>query len=351
VTAEPLHAPAPLVSFILPTYDEEANIELFSRSLLAELEAADLGARYEFLYVNDGSADRSLEHLHALAASDPRVQVIDFSRNFGHQIAVTAGLDHASGDAAVIMDTDLQDPPRVAVELIRRWQEGFNVVYAQRRTRKDTFFKKATAGAFYRTLALIAEIDIPRDTGDFRLIDRKVIDAVKRFPERNRFLRGMISYVGFQQTSVQFDRDERHAGMTGYPLRKMIKFAADGILGFSTFPLKLIQLVGLVVSALSALAVVYVLVSQAIDPSSVVPGWTFTVIAILFVSGVQISMLSVLGSYLGRVYAEVQNRPLYVVDTHVGRPERPSAGAVAKPSSYEVPYRRDSAEGSGRDPR
>ncbi|MFD2339560.1 glycosyltransferase family 2 protein [Clavibacter tessellarius] len=341
MTAEPLPASEPLVSFILPVYNEEDSVELFSRTLTEALEAADLGMRFEFVYVNDGSADGSLEHLHALAAADDRVQVIDFSRNFGHQIAVTAGIDHASGDAAVIMDTDLQDPPRVAVELIRRWREGFNVVYAQRRTRKDTFFKKATAGAFYRTLALVAEIDIPRDTGDFRLIDRKVIDAVKRFPERNRFLRGMVSYVGFRQTSVQFDRDERHAGVTGYPLRKMIKFAADGILGFSTFPLKLIQLVGLVVSALSALAVVYVLVSRAIDPSSVVPGWTFTVIAILFVGGVQIMMLSVLGSYLGRVYAEVQNRPLYLVASHVGRPAGTDAKAGVETASSELPYRRD----------
>jgi glycosyltransferase involved in cell wall biosynthesis len=328
VTADQHPTPAPLVSFILPTFNEEGSIDVFSRTLHEELDAAKLGMRFEFIYVNDGSADGSLERLHALAAADDRVQVIDFSRNFGHQIAVTAGLDHASGDAAVIMDTDLQDPPRVAVELIRRWQEGFNVVYAQRRTRKDSLFKKATAGAFYRTLALVAEIDIPRDTGDFRLIDRKVIDAVKRFPERNRFLRGMVSYVGFEQTSVQFDRDERHAGVTGYPLRKMIKFAADGILGFSTFPLKLIQ------------AVVYVLVNRAIDPSSVVPGWTFTVIAILFVGGVQIMMLSVLGSYLGRVYAEVQNRPLYLVASHVGRPVDPSDGSVRTASS-EVPYRRD----------
>jgi glycosyltransferase involved in cell wall biosynthesis len=340
VTADQHQTPAPLVSFILPTFNEEGSIDLFTRTLHEELDAARLDMRFEFIYVNDGSADGSLERLHALAAADDRVQVIDFSRNFGHQIAVTAGLDHATGDAAVIMDTDLQDPPRVAVELIRRWQEGFNVVYAQRRTRKDSLFKRTTAGAFYRTLALVAEIDIPRDTGDFRLIDRKVIDAVKRFPERNRFLRGMVSYVGFRQTSVQFDRDERHAGVTGYPLRKMIKFAADGILGFSTFPLKLIQLVGLVVSALSALAVVYVLVSRAIDPSSVVPGWTFTVIAILFVGGVQITMLSVLGSYLGRVYAEVQNRPLYLVASHVGRPADPAAGTVLTASS-EVPYRRD----------
>jgi glycosyltransferase involved in cell wall biosynthesis len=317
----------PLVSFILPSYNEGASVDLFYRTLVETVEAADLGIRLELIYVNDGSRDDTQEKLLALAGRDERVQVIDFSRNFGHQIAVTAGLDHARGDAAVIMDTDLQDPPRVAVELIRTWREGWNVVYAQRRTRKDTLFKKITADAFYRVLQLVAEIEIPRNTGDFRLIDRKVIDAIRRFPERNRFLRGMVSYVGFRQTSVQFDRDERHAGETGYPLRKMIKFAADGILGFSTFPLKLIQFAGMVVSAISAVGVLYVLASRFISPESVVPGWTFTVIAILFVGGVQIIMLSVLGSYLGRVYAEVQNRPLYLIDTHTG--SRPHTKSVA----------------------
>jgi glycosyltransferase involved in cell wall biosynthesis len=308
----------PLISFVLPSYNEAGSVDLFYRTLVDTVEEAGLGVDMELIYVNDGSRDDTLQKLLAIAETDDRVQVIDFSRNFGHQIAVTAGLDHASGDAAIIMDTDLQDPPRVAVELIRTWREGYNVVYAQRRTRKDTFFKKVTADVFYRVLQLVAEIEIPRNTGDFRLIDRKVIDAIRRFPERNRFLRGMVSYVGFRQTSVQFDRDERHAGETGYPLRKMLKFAADGILGFSTFPLKLIQLVGWVVSAISALLVIYVLISRLVAPENTVPGWTFTVIAILFVGGVQIIMLSVLGSYLGRVYDEVQNRPLYLIDTHHG---------------------------------
>ncbi|OUE08312.1 hypothetical protein CMsap09_05135 [Clavibacter michiganensis] len=289
----------PLVSFVLPSYNEAGSVDLFYRTLVDTVEEADLDVDMELIYVNDGSRDDTLQKLLAIAAEDDRVQVIDFSRNFGHQIAVTAGLDHARGDAAVIMDTDLQDPPRVAVELIRTWREGYNVVYAQRRTRKDTFFKKVTADVFYRVLQLVAEIEIPRNTGDFRLIDRKVIDAIRRFPERNRFLRGMVSYVGFRQTSVQFDRDERHAGETGYPLRKMLKFAADGILGFSTFPLKLIQLVGWIVSAISALLVVYVLISRLVAPENTVPGWTFTVIAILFVGGVQIIMLSVLGATSG----------------------------------------------------
>jgi len=314
------------ISLILPIYNEAGNIALFHETLVTTLEAAGLGVSFEFIYVNDGSRDDSLALLHALAESDSRVQVIDFSRNFGHQVAVTAGIDHARGDAAIIMDTDLQDPPAVAVQLIERWLEGYDVVYAQRRSRKDSAFKRLTAHMFYRVLAKMAEIDIPRNTGDFRLIDRKVLDSLKLFPERNRFLRGLVSWVGFRQTSVLFDRDPRFAGVTGYPLRKMIKFAADGILGFSTYPLKLIQHVGWVVSGVSLLAIIYVGLSRIFSPESVVPGWTFTVIAILLVGGVQIIMLSVLGSYLGRVYSEVQQRPLYLVASHVNAPPSSEAG-------------------------
>jgi dolichol-phosphate mannosyltransferase len=241
------------------------------------------------------------------------VRVIVFSRNFGHQVAVTAGLDHAQGDAVIIMDTDLQDPPRVALELILAWRSGYDVAYAQRRSRKDSFFKKLTASVFYRFLSWAAEVDIPRDTGDFRLLDRRVVDAIKRFPERSRFIRGMVSAVGFKQVAVLFDRDERFSGSTGYPLRRMIKFAADGILSFSTFPLRLIRAVGWTVAALALVGVLYVFIGRLFFSTDLVPGWAFTVIAILFVGGVQIIMLSVLGSYIGRIYSEVQQRPLYLI--------------------------------------
>src|SRR5580765_4212412 len=203
-----------LISYIFPIYNEEGNIDLLYETIRGLLDEHP-NYRYELLFINDGSRDTSLQMLVNLQKRDSRIVVINFARNFGHQIAVTAGLDYAKGDAVIIMDSDMQDPPKVSFELLERWEEGYEVVYAQRRTRKDTFFKKLTADMFYRTLQKLADIEIPRNTGDFRLIDRKVVDELKRFKEHNRFLRGMVSYVGFKQTAVQFDRDERHAGTTG----------------------------------------------------------------------------------------------------------------------------------------
>ena len=211
------------------------------------------------------------------------------------------------------MDSDMQDPPEVSFKLVDKWEEGYEVVYAQRRSRKDTFFKKITANIFYRTLQKLADIDIPRNTGDFRLIDRKVVDQLKQFKEHNRFLRGMVSFVGYRQVGVLFDRDERHAGETGYPLKKMLKFAADGILSFSSAPLKLIANVGYTVAFLSFLGILYAIFMKIFFPQITIEGWTFIVIAILFIGGVQMIMLGVLGSYIGRIYTESQNRPLYVV--------------------------------------
>lgn len=302
------------ISYIFPIYNEADNIELLYQTITDITAPLSKRFSFEFIFVNDGSADRSLERLLGLQAADTRVTVINFSRNFGHQIAVTAGLDYAGGDAVIVMDSDMQDPPRVSVELIEKWQKGYDVVYAQRRSRKDTAFKKLTAHMFYWLLSSLADIKIPRNTGDFRLLDRKVVDAMKQFHEHSRFLRGMVSYVGFKQGAVLFDRDERHAGKTGYPLKKMLRFAADGILGFSTAPLKAIRMVGYLVSLLSLLGILYAVAVRIFDPTTTVPGWTFTVIAILFVGGVQIIMLSVLGSYIGRIYTETQNRPLYIVD-------------------------------------
>jgi glycosyltransferase involved in cell wall biosynthesis len=305
----------PLVSFVLPVYNEADNIEVFYNALLADVvDAEGYEHETELIFVNDGSRDDSLKKLVALGQTDPRVRVVDLSRNYGHQMAVTAGLDHARGDAVIVMDTDLQDPPAVCLELLERWVEGYDVVYAQRRTRSDSPFKRLTANVFYRFLSWAAEVEIPRNTGDFRLMDRKVVEALRRFPERSRFIRGMVSAVGFRQAPVLFDRHPRHAGESGYPLRKMIKLAADGILSFSTFPLRLIRMVGWAVSALSVLGIIYVLIGRAVRPDALVPGWAFTVIAILFVGGVQIVMMSVLGSYVGRIYAEVQGRPLYLVE-------------------------------------
>lgn len=301
------------IAYILPIYNESATIDLLHRTI--DEVTAPLAGRYDFsfIYVDDGSRDDSLVRLHALTERDPRVTVLELSRNFGHQIAVTAGLDVVDADAVIIMDSDMQDPPRVSVELVHRWEDGYDVVYAQRRSRQDTAFKRHTAHTFYRFLNRVANIDIPPDTGDFRLLDRKVVDELRKFREHNRFLRGMVSYVGFRQTSVPFDRDARHAGVTGYPLGKMLKFAADGILGFSVAPLRLISRIGYMISFLALLGIVYVLGVRIFAPATAVPGWAFITIAIFFLGGVQISMLGVVGSYVGRIYTESQRRPLYSV--------------------------------------
>lgn len=299
------------VSYIFPIYNEEESLTLLYSTVAKTI--APLKSKYEFeiLFVNDGSRDSSLQMLWDIAEKDSRVVVVDLSRNFGHQIAVTAGIHEATGDALIIMDSDMQDPPAVSLELIKKWEEGYDVAYAQRRTRKDTFFKKTTADLFYRTLQKLADIDIPRNTGDFRLISRKVADELNKYGEHNRFLRGMVSYVGFKQIGVLFDRDERHAGESKYPLSKMLRLASDGIMGFSSAPLKLISRVGYVISGLSILAIIYAIVIKLFFPSTAVEGWAFTVISIFFVGGVQLTMLGVIGSYLGRIYTEVQGRPLY----------------------------------------
>lgn len=303
-----------IISYIFPIYNEDKNITLLYTTVSSLLEN-NKEFLFEFIFINDGSSDDSFAVLSKLQKKDSRIVIIDLSRNFGHQIAVTAGLDHASGDAAIIMDSDLQDPPAVSLDLIQKWTEGYDVVYAQRRSRKDTAFKKITANIFYKLLEKLSDVSIPRNTGDFRLIDRKVIDEIKKFKEHNRFLRGMVSFVGFNQIAVQFDRDERHLGTTGYPLRKMIKFAADGIFSFSTTPLRFIRNFGFFIAGLAFLGIFYAIYMKIYYPSITIEGWTFIVISILFIGGAQIIMLGVLGSYIGRIYTESQNRPLYGIKT------------------------------------
>ncbi|WP_210650128.1 glycosyltransferase family 2 protein [Nocardioides sp. SYSU D00065] len=308
------------IAYLLPVYNEEQSVAAFHRALVEATEP--LRDRYDlqFLYVDDGSQDRSFEHLVALHEADSRVVVLRLSRNFGHQKAVTAALDACHADAAIIMDTDLQDPPAVSLELVERWEAGAEVVYAQRRTRDDSWFKRTTAHAFYRVLSKAASIDIPRDTGDFRLLDRRVVEELTKYREHNRFLRGMVSHVGFTQEAVLFDRARRHGGTSGYPLAKMLKLAGDGIFGFSTAPLQLISRVGLVFSLLSLIGIAYAVVVRFAYPENAVPGWAFLAITLFLIGGVQISMLGILGSYLGRVYVEVQDRPLYSVATVLGDP-------------------------------
>lgn len=304
-------SPDRTVSYVLPVHDEAPNIAAFHAALVAATdERPDL--RFEFVYVDDGSRDDSLRRLLELRHADPRVTVLALSRNFGHQVAVTAGLDAATGaDAVVVMDTDLQDPPRVSMELVRVWEKGVDVVYAQRRTRQDGLFKRATAYVFYWLLARLASIDIPRNVGDFRLLDARVVAEVVRYREHDRFLRGIVAHVGFRQEAVLFDRDARHAGTTGYPLRRMLAFATSGILGFSTLPLRLISRLGVAISAVSVLGAGYVVWVRLFVPERAVPGWAFLGVGMFLLSGLQLIMMGVIGGYLGRVYVEAQDRPLY----------------------------------------
>jgi glycosyltransferase involved in cell wall biosynthesis len=300
-----------LLAYVLPVHNEADGLRAFHQALVSATDQRpDLD--FEFVYVDDGSRDASLDLLLELRAADERVTVISLARNFGHQIAVTAGLDAAAGrDAVIIMDTDLQDPPEVSLRLIEAWETGVDVAYAQRRTRRDSPFKRGSAFGFYWLLTHLASVDIPRNVGDFRLMDRKVVAEVIRYREHDRFLRGIVAHVGFRQEAVPFDRDPRYAGSSSYPLRTMLKLAADGILGFSTFPLRLISRLGLFISFLSVLGALFVVYVRVFEPDRAVPGWAFITVGMFLLGGIQLLMMGVIGSYLGRVYVETQDRPLY----------------------------------------
>jgi glycosyltransferase involved in cell wall biosynthesis len=300
-----------LISVIVPMYYEEAVAEECYKRLKTVMEKS--GYAHELIFVNDGSKDQTLTILKNLSAGDTNVKIINFSRNFGHQIAVTAGINHAKGNAVVIIDADLQDPPELILEMINKWRQGYEVVYAKRKKRKgETWFKLITAKYFYKFLEFMSDVKIPKDTGDFRLMDSKVVDAFKVMPERNRFVRGMISWVGFDQTYIEYERDKRFAGETKYPLKKMIKFAGDGIIAFSAKPLKLMTCIGCLTIVLAFIVLVYSLIIK-FSGGTAVRGWTSLMVAITFFSGVQLLSLGVLGEYIGRIYDESKNRPLYII--------------------------------------
>ena len=306
----------PTYSIVVPVYNEQETLgELHNR--LSELMDR-LDGPCELILVNDGSDDDSHRIIADLARDDRRVKAIELSRNFGHQLAVTAGMDYASGQAVIIMDADLQDPPEVALEMAAKWREGYEVVYAVREHRQgESWFKRASAAAFYRILRKLTKTDIPVDTGDFRLVDRKALRSVCRMPENHRFLRGMFAWIGYRQTGVTFRRQDRYAGVTKYPLRKMIKLAADGMLGFSNEPLRLGIKLGFLVAGA---AMLYGLVMAALKMMGVIPtvsGWTSLMVVITFLGGIQLIVIGIIGEYLGRVYDEVRRRPLYIVrETH-----------------------------------
>lgn len=273
-----------------------------------------VGCAAEVVLVNDGSKDNSLQIMREIRAEDDRFRIVNLSRNFGHQTAVTAGIDAAYGDAVIVMDADLQDPPEVALELLGKWRQGYDIVLARRVARSgESFFKRATAALFYRFIRRLSSVDLPLDVGDFRLIDRKVVDALARMPEQDRYLRGMISWLGFKTAEVPFQRDERVAGESKYPLRAMIRLALNGVLGFSDIPLRLALWFGMTISVLALLFGLYILASWFFN-DNVVQGWTSTVLVLTFLGGIQLLMLGIVGLYIGRIHNEVKRRPLYFID-------------------------------------
>lgn len=300
-----------LLSVIVPLYNEEEIVEKTFTVLEKELKNVE----HELIFVNDGSKDKTREILERLLPSTPNNKLVNFSRNFGHQAAFSAGLDHAEGDAVVIIDGDLQDPPSLIHEMLEKWREGYQVVYAQRNKRAgETIFKKFTAFAFYRIIGKLTSIDIPPDTGDYRLMDRCVVDQLKNLPERSRFLRGLVCWVGFKKIGVKYDRAERTAGSSKYPLKKMIRLALDGITGFSSSPLKISFYMGIFATLIGFGVFVWSIVEKFAFPETTVPGWASLMTAIVFFSGVQLMTIGILGEYIGRIYDEVKQRPLYIED-------------------------------------
>ena len=307
----------PRYSIVAPCFNEEGGLRELYRRIVEVMDS--LGEPWELVLVNDGSRDRTGEIMRELHAADPRVKIVDFARNFGHQIAVTAGLDHARGDAVVIIDADLQDPPHVILDMIRQWKAGYEVVYAVRSHRKgESWFKEFTAKVFYRLIYRITDVNIPLDTGDFRLMDRKVVDAVGQLRERHRFIRGMTSWVGFRQTGVTYVREERFAGTTHYPFRKMFKFALDAITSFSYLPLQMATYLGFGIAAISALVAIGVVIARLFGGGAPFLGQATTLVFVLFIGGVQLITLGIIGEYLGRIYDEVKARPLYVLRETIG---------------------------------
>jgi dolichol-phosphate mannosyltransferase len=298
-------------SIITPIFNEIGNLPELHRRISETMEKA--GGLWELLMVDDGCTDGSTDEIRKLALIDEHVKPVIFARNFGHQIAVTAGMDYSRGQAVVIMDSDLQDPPEVILDMIARWKDGYEVVFAQRTEREgESWFKLFTASVFYRLIYRITDVDIPMDTGDFRLLDRKVVDVMVQMRERHRFLRGMSSWVGFKQTGVTYKRASRYTGVTKYPFRKMLKFASDAITSFSYFPLQMASYLGFLSAGLSIIAIPVVIILRIAGLHAFI-GQATTLIAVLFLGGVQLISLGILGEYIGRLYDEAKGRPLYIV--------------------------------------
>lgn len=308
-----------LVSVVAPVFNEEKVIGEFYKRATDAMRRLPADCDYELLFVDDGSRDVSLKILGEFQSSDPRVRVVSFSRNFGHQLAITAGIDHAAGDAVVMIDCDLQDPPEVILEMVAKWREGYSVVYGVRRRREgESFFKLFTATMFYRTINKLSSVELPVDSGDFRLMDRKVVDVLKEIREENRYIRGLVTWIGFRQTSVLYNRDARFAGETKFSLKKMLKFAMDGITSFSEKPLVLSAFLGMIITGVSFVLALYIVLSKFLFPGALIQGWASMIVIVIFLGGVQLLSVGVIGQYIGRIYVEVKNRPLYIVAERYG---------------------------------
>jgi polyisoprenyl-phosphate glycosyltransferase len=319
------------VSVVIPVFNEKENLPLLLARLAPILEHAAPGA-FEILFVDDGSVDGSTHLLDGLRDREPRIKVIHFSRNFGHQAALQAGLEHASGDCVVLMDADLQDPPELIPSLLSSWRQGFEVVYAVRRRRKEGLLKRVAYASFYRTLRAIAEIDVPLDSGDFCLLDRRVAEVLLAMPERGRFLRGLRSWVGFRQIGVEYDREARHAGTPKYSLSKLIALAVSGYVGFSAVPLRLASWLGFITAFTGFALAVWVAIAKLAGIAT--PwGWASTIAVMLFIGGIQMLILGIVGEYLGRMYDEVRKRPLYVIRERVGF-GRESSGRTSENADF-----------------
>lgn len=302
------------ISIIIPAYNEEEVAQECYNRLKEVLDKLN-NYENEIIFVNDGSKDKTLEILTELANQNENVKIVSFSRNFGHQAAVTAGLKYVTGDAILIIDADLQDPPELLPEMLKLWEEGNEVIYGERKTREgESKFKLFTAKMFYKTLNALSDVEIPKNTGDFRLVDRKVVDTINSLPEHNKFLRGLFSWVGYRQYAFKYERKERFAGKTKYPLKKMLKLAADGIIGFSTKPLKILGGLGFISIIISFIILIYSLLSFAFEWNNLEAGWTSIMVSITFFAGVQLLSIWVLSEYIGRIYDETKNRPQYIVD-------------------------------------
>ena len=332
------HPACPLLSVVVPCYNEEAAVSEMHRSLTAVLDNAPAtDFEIEIVYVDDGSRDVTLERLRGFQSADPRVRIISLSRNFGQQMAVTAGLAEAAGDAVAVMDADLQDPPEVILDMLELWRRGIDVAYGVRSGRKgETAFKRWTSKLFYRLMTLISDVPIPIDTGDFRLMDRKVVNAFLAMPERDRFVRGMVAWAGFRQEPVHYHRRARAAGETKWPFTEMLHLAVDGIVSFSFIPLRLATWAGFLAAGLAMLGIVYA-VFVRIFTDAWVTGWAALFIAILFLGGVQLMLVGVLGEYLGRIYGEVKRRPLYLVKERIGFPPADRPAPASRRTVREAP--------------